>query len=205
MKFVASALLASLFVHTFGATVAASSVFCITANGLRKGATASRYANIEGAKNGKYACISSLEFSAATLKDAPISHATLSVAQSNARFSKDGSVTILLCKTYRSGLDWSSLKFDAQLGSAGLNRIFGPTMVVATYKFVNAGADKHEIDKIDFAINPAALKILSHWVKSKGQLRLIMLPADLNVAATLSGIGNSDHGKTVQPPLLILN
>lgn len=108
-------------------TVPAVQTAYIRSDGPVKGSNAERYLDVEGKSTGKYACYGVVRFDGKSLKSsldarygagkARITGLTLELTQSNARFTKNGSVVIYLSQAVSVDVSMLKYPYDPKAGS----------------------------------------------------------------------------------------
>jgi hypothetical protein len=168
-------------------------------NGPRGGPTGQRYFNVEGKNNGEksaYASFGVLDFH--LLKPATpaakVNKLTLTLTQSVARFSKDGPVKVFASADTDASLEpgKSPLKFDpaAPGGVGGQLKTLHP-LGGATFKIGKSG----QADALVLDLPAESEAYLRGQVNAGGPIRLVLVPADDDVAATYAGPGAQDEGQ----------
>ena len=161
----------------------------IQADGPRKGPTGGVYLNAEGAGKGKYASFGVIDFGPVAYKKEKKVKITL--AQSNANFTADGSFKVCLAAQSTPVLN---LRFDAKvMGTFGAEKMRLTPLGSADFK-KGAGA---KADTFVFPISAEAAKIL----KGAKNVRIVLLPSSATVAATYAG---AEHKSLKHPQLELL-
>ena len=150
-------------------------------NGPRSGSTATRFFNIEGKNNEKYASFGVLEFKPAKADAAKAAGLTLSLTQSIARFSKNGKFKVYLSADLKSAPE--TLKFQ---GENGVERQLAPLYPVGESAFEKGESGK--VDVIALKLDDKALSAFRSQTAEGGTVRLVLVPADNDVAATYFGV-----------------
>ncbi len=170
-----------------GEAVDASKCLTIQPNGPREGDAGTKYFNIEGKDNGKFASFGVLVFDMPKkLEGSKIKSVTLALVQSVPSFAKDGDVKIMLAPE----LDPSSeLKFDPSSDNGIGNQI---------KKLLDLGSGKFKKVK-NGEIQEFRLKLddtSRERIAKEGRLCVVIVPGDSNVAATFMGKSENDKSST---------
>src|SRR5690348_10418770 len=107
-------LIASLAIAAAPAGLEATHSVTVQPAGPRAGETGTRFFNIEGKNNEKYAAFGVLDFNLAKAEPDKATGLALSLTQSLARFSKNGKLRVYLSADVKSAPD--GLKFQADNG-----------------------------------------------------------------------------------------
>jgi hypothetical protein len=168
-----------------GSDVVASKTYTVQPGGPRGGEAGAEYLNIEGKANGKYASFGVLAFPApkpgpATVR---VKGLTLTLVQSIPRFAKDGKVRFYLTA---AADDPSGLKFDEKSadGLGGQLKDRHP-LGAGAFKKVETG----HVDTFTLTLDDATRGLLQTRLKDGGEIRLLIVPDDEQVAATYFGAG----------------
>ena len=170
-----------------GDVVAASKCLTIQPNGPRQGDAGTKYFNIQGKDNGKFASFGVLVFEMPKkLEGSKIKSVTLTLVQSVPSFAKDGDVKIMLAPE----LDPSSeLKFDPSSDNGVGNQIKKLLdLGSGTFKKVKNGETQEFRLKLD--------ETGRERIAKEGRLCVVIVPGDSNVAATFMGKSESDKSST---------
>ena len=165
----------------------------ITKTGPRAGDNGSRYFNIQGknsGEDGKFACFGVLDFEVAkpeaSAKPVTIKAAKLTLTQSVARFSKEGKIKFFVTDDLKT--DTATLKFDPA-GAESLGSQLQPRRPLGGASF-KADATGH-VDTFTLELDDATKAALKHLKEVGGKLRIVVVPADADVAATYFGAGQT--------------
>jgi hypothetical protein len=173
-----------------GEDVAASKCLTIQPNGPRQGDAGTKYFNIQGKDNGRFASFGVLVFDMPkNLDGAKIKSVTLTLVQSVPSFAKDGDIKITLAPEMDPA---SELKFDPTFDNGVGNQI--KTLLdlgSGTFKKVKNGEIQEFRLKLDDTTRERVTK--------EGRLCLVIVPGDSNVAATF--MGKSENDKSSAPKL----
>ncbi|MFO0954036.1 MAG: hypothetical protein U0835_23355 [Isosphaeraceae bacterium] len=159
--------------------------------GPRGGASASAYFNIEGKNNGddgSYASFGVVEFRAEKPAKpvAKVKGLKLLLTQSIARFSKDGPIKVALLTDAKAPdlSEGSPLKFDAAK-PGGVGEQLGSTVPLGGIEFSKAETGK--VDAVVLILNDASEAHICAQINAGGAIRLVVTPANDEVAATYFG------------------
>jgi hypothetical protein len=170
-----------------GEDVAASKCLTIQPGGPREGEGGTKYFNIEGKDNGKFACFGVLVFEMPKKIDgSKIKSATLTLVQSVPAFAKDGDIKILLAPELDPA---SELKFDPSTDN-GIGKQIKTLLDLGsgTFKKVKNGETQSFTLKLDDTSRERIAK--------EGRLCLVIVPGDSIVAATFMGTSENDKSST---------
>jgi hypothetical protein len=172
-----------------GIEVTASKSLTIQPGGPRSGENGSRYFNIEGKENEKYASFGVLIFEIPKeVQDKQVKGVTLTLVQSVARFSKDGAIRFFLAPDLN---DVGDLKFATNTSDGLGNRIMAfQAMGSGNFKKVETG----KTDSFSLTVDDIA----RGRIAKGGNLCLVIVPADGAVAATYFGANESVKDKSPQ-------
>ncbi len=170
-----------------GEEVTASKSLTVQPNGPREGDAGSKYFNIEGKDNGKYACFGVLVFEMPKKIDASkIKKVTLTLVQSVPAFAKDGEFKFFVAPELDPAAE---LKFDANSDNGVGNQIKPlHELGSGTFKKVKTGETQTFTLKLDDSSREQFAK--------GGRLCLVVVPAESQVAATYYGAGDSAEGRS---------
>ena len=165
-----------------GAESAVSECVTVQTTGPRGGEAGSRFLNVEGNNNGKYAAFGLLVFPSPSVTPQAVGKATLTLHQSIARFSKDGRVKLYLLKSAPK-----DLRFEVSVAE-GLGGQLPDRAPAGTADF--AKGDTGKIDRLTLALDAAGLELLKAQIAGgEKMVRILITPADDDVAATYFGAG----------------
>ncbi len=170
-----------------GEDVAASKCLTIQPGGAREGEGGTKYFNIEGKDNGKFASFGVLVFEMPKKIDgAKIKSATLVLVQSVPAFAKDGDVKIMLAPELDPA---SELKFDPS-SESGIGKQIKTLLDLGsgTFKKMKNG----EIQEFRLKLDDTSRERIA----KEGRLCLVIVPADSTVAATFMGTSENDKSST---------
>ena len=163
--------------------VKASQSLTIQPSGPRSGESGSKYLNVEGKENDKYASFGVLVFDVPKeVQGRKLKGMTLVLAQSVPRFAKDGGIKFFLAPDLDPKAD---LKFDpnAPDGVGGQIKSLH-SLGSGNFKKVENG----KTDSFSLALDDVAREQLAKG----GKLCLVIVPADASVAATYFGTDEKD-------------
>jgi hypothetical protein len=161
-----------------GTEVVASKSLTIQPTGPRSGEAGSKYFNIEGKDNKKYASFGVLVFEMPKeVEGKQITNLKLSMVQSLPTFAKDGGIKFFLAPDLS---DEGELKFDPN-DSGGVGSQIRPLLPLGSGEF-----KKIETGKVD-VINLTVDDTVRERIAKGGKVSLVIVPADEAVAATYFG------------------
>jgi hypothetical protein len=173
-----------------GVEVVASKSLTVQAAGPRTGDAGTKYFNIEGKDNEKYASFGVLIFDIPNeTKAASVKGMTLTLFQSVPQFAKDGTIKILLAPELDAAKE---LKFDANAVD-GVGDQIKPLCSLASAAF-----KKVENGKLE-AYSLALDDVVRERIAKGGKLCVVIVPADATVAATY--FGANENAKETSPKL----
>jgi hypothetical protein len=157
--------------------------------GPRGGEAGSKYFNVEGKKNGKYASYGLLTFPApeAGTKAGKIEGLTLTLVQSIPSFARDGKVRFFLVDAAR--LDPEVQKFD-EVSLSGLGDKVGGRHAVGAGEFKKM--ETGHADTFTLSLDESARKLVERRLGTTGEIHLLITPDDEDVAATYFGAGEAE-------------
>ena len=170
-----------------GEDVVASKCLTIQPNGPRQGDAGTKYFNIQGKDNGRFASFGVLVFEMPkNLDGAKIKNVTLTLVQSVPSFAKDGDVKIMLAPEMDPS---SELKFDPSSDNGVGDQIKKLLdLGSGTFKKVKNG----EIQEFRLKLDDTSRERIA----KEGRLCVVIVPGDSNVAATFMGMSESDKSST---------
>lgn len=186
---VVSICLASFLVNTThaGEEVVASKSLTVQPTGPRPGEAGSKYFNIQGKDNEKYASFGVLVFDLPKeVKDKSIKKLTLTFAQSIPKFAKDGAIRFFLASDLDATKD---LKFDSNAPN-GVGSQIKSLLPLGSGDFKKIETGKTE--SFSLAVDDAA----RGQIAKGGRVCLVIVPADSTVAATYFGASETDREKS---------
>jgi hypothetical protein len=176
-----------------GATVASNNA-TVQPGGPRSGANGKDFFNIEGSSNDPFDSFGVVDFqfpTGSTFNDGDL--LSLTLAQANASFTTDGSLTFYLTTDTTADIepDTSTLLYDSTDLPSGLGDQLSTRYLLGTGAFTRG--DDGQLDTFTFAPTDAALiSYLMTQISTGGTIRLIIAPDDPTVAATYAGFSNAD-------------
>jgi hypothetical protein len=170
-----------------GEEVIASKSLTVQPSGPRSGDAGSKYFNIEGKDNEKYASFGVLVFDIPKqIQDKKNKNLTLTFVQSIPRFAKDGAIRFFLAADLDATKD---LKFDVNAPDGVGDQIKSlRPLGSGNFKKLETGKTESFSLTIDDAVQ--------RQIAKGGQLCLVIVPADLMVAATYFGASETDKEKS---------
>ncbi len=170
-----------------GVEVVASKSLTVQPSGPRSGDAGSKYFNIEGKDNEKYASYGVLVFDIPKeVQDKKVKNLTLILVQSIPKFAKDGAIRFFLAPDLDPNAD---LKFDPNAPD-GVGSQIKPLHALGSGNFKKVETGKME----SF---PLTMDDTVHERISKGpKLCLVIVAADAAVAATYFGASETDKEKS---------
>jgi len=175
-----------------GVELVASKSLTVQPNGPRSGDAGSKYFNIEGKDNEKYASFGVLVFEIPKdVKGSQVKGMTLTLIQSIAQFAKDGAIKVFLAPELDAAED---LKFDPNAPDGVGSRIKSMHALASnTFKKVETGKTESFALTVD--------DIVRERIAKGAKLCVVIVPADSTVAATY--FGASENAKDKSPKLTL--
>jgi len=170
-----------------GVEVAASRSLTIQPGGPRSGDAGSKYLNIEGKDNDKYASFGLVVFDIPKeVKGSQVKGLTLTLIQSIPQFAKDGTIKFFLAPDVDAAED---LKFDPN-SPDGVGTRIKPLHALgsAAFKKVETGKTESIALTVDDSVRERIAK--------GGKLYVVIVPADATVAATYFGANENARDKS---------
>jgi hypothetical protein len=175
-----------------GTEVIASKSLTIQATGPRSGDAGSKYFNVEGKDNEKYASFGVLVFDIPKeVQGKQITNLRLSLVQSIPRFANDGEIKFFLAPDLNDG---GELKFDPS-ASGGVGSQIRTLHLLGSAQF-----KKIETGKVD-VFNLTVDDPVRERISKGGKSCLVIVPADESVAATY--FGATEGAKDKSPKLML--
>ncbi len=175
-----------------GVELTAAESRTIQPTGPRSGDAGSKYFNIEGKANDKYASFGVLVFEIPKdVQDKKVKGATLTLVQSVPQFAKDGAIRFFLAPELDPA---SALKFDPSAEN-GVGSQIKKLVAVGSGTFKKTETGKTE--SFSLTLDDAARERIAKG----GKLCLVIVPADETVAATYFGANEAAKDKS---PRLVL-
>jgi hypothetical protein len=172
--------------------VVASKSLTVQPSGPRPGDVGSKYFNIEGKDNEKYASFGVLVFDIPKeIRDKKVKSVTLTLVQSIPKFAKDGAIRFFLVGDLNATKD---LKFDSN-ASDGVGSQIKPLHALGSGTFKKIETGKSE--SFSLTLDDTA----RGQIAKGGKLCLVIVPADAAVAATYFGASETD--KEISPRLTL--
>lgn len=173
-----------------GVTVTAIRSLTVQPSGPRQGEAGSRYVNVEGSKNDKYASFGVLVFELPKGGDqaGDARAVSLRLFRSVARFSKDGGAKFFLAEPADGGGDRSpSLKFEAGSPGGFAKGAFKALHPLGSGVFKKVGT--RYAGAFELRPDEAGRHPLLDRLKAGGTILVVVVPEDEEVAATYFGVG----------------
>ena len=186
---VVSFYLASFLINPIhaGEEVVASKSLTVQPNGPRSGDAGSKYFNIQGKDNEKYASFGVLVFDLPKdIQDKKIKNLKLTFVQSIPKFAKDGAIRFFVAPDLDATKD---LKFDPKTPD-GVGSQIKSLLPIGSGDFKKIETGKTE--SFSLAVDDAA----RGQIAKGGKLCLVIVPADGAVAATYFGANETDKEKS---------
>jgi hypothetical protein len=158
--------------------------------GPRPGEAGSRYVNVEGAKNERYASYGVLVFELPKggYQSGEVEHLSLRLVQSVARFSLDGKVKFFLAEPAdRAGDPLAGLKFEAGSPGGVAKDAFKALHPLGPATFTKA--ETGHVDTFHLKPDEGGRRYLRDRTKAGGTILIVAVPEDEEVAATYFGAG----------------
>jgi hypothetical protein len=170
-----------------GEDVIASKSLTVQPTGPRSGDGGSKYFNIQGKDNVKYASFGVLVFDIPEdIQDKKLKNLTLTLVQSVPNFAKDGAIRFFLAPDLDTTKD---LKFDATAPDGVGNKIKSlHPLGQGDFKKIETGKTESFSLTVDDSTRGQVAK--------GGKLCLVIVPADSVVAATYFGASETDKEKS---------
>jgi len=151
--------------------------------------------NAEGSSNNSFASFAPVDFSVpsgAHILSTGVT-LTLKLTEDNAAFTTPGMLDILLATDTTTNIGLGSpLAFQTSSLPHGVGTQLNNPAVLGSFSFPTSGnVNSGQVDTITLTPTGAQLTYLVNQVNTNGDIRLVLAPADANVAATYGGIGNS--------------
>ena len=170
-----------------GVEVVASKSLTVQPSGPRSGDAGSKYFNIEGKDNEKYASFGVLVFEIPKeIQDKKVKSVTLTLVQSIPKFAKDGAIRFFLAPDLDAAGD---LKFDPNAPDGVGSQIKSlHALGSGNFKKIETGKTESFSLTVDDAVRERIAK--------GGKLCLVIVPADSAVAATYFGANEDAKDKS---------
>ncbi len=170
-----------------GVEVRATRSLTIQPGGPRSGDAGSKYLNVEGKDNEKYASFGVLVFEIPKeVKGSQVKGMTLTMIQSVPQFAKDGAIKFFLAPELDAASD---LKFDPSAPDGVGSRI-KPLHALGSANFKKIETGKMESYPLTVD------DIVRERISKGGKLSVVIVPADSAVAATYFGASDNDREKS---------
>jgi hypothetical protein len=156
--------------------------------GLQQGEVGSRYFNVEGSRNDRYASFGVLVFELPKGggQAGDVKTMSLRLVQSIPRFAKDGKVRCFLAEPHDRGADPpSGLRSDATSPNGVGKDAFAALHPLGSGIFTKV--ETGHADAFDFESNEAEQRYLRDRLKAGGAILIVAVPDNKEVAATYFG------------------
>jgi hypothetical protein len=171
--------------------------------GPRSGVNGKIFFNMEGSANGTFASFGVADFrlTPPVFPTVTVNSLTLEFTQQNAAFTHNGGLNFYLTEDTTTNIQpgTSPLAFNSGALPDGLGSQLLPRFLLGSGTFTETM--NGDLNSFTFAVPDAAQPYLTNQINSGGLLRLIVAPAEANVAATFAGSSNTDSAG----PVLALN
>jgi hypothetical protein len=165
-----------------GVEIVASKSLTVQPDGPRSGDPGTKYFNIQGKDNQKYASFGVLVFEIPKeIRDKKVKDVTLTMVQSIPKFAKDGAICFFLATDLDAP---ENLKFDPNAPD-GVGSQIKPLHALGSGKFKKIETGKTETLSINVD------DTVRERMEKGGKFFLIVVPADSTVAATYFGAGEA--------------
>jgi hypothetical protein len=188
--------------------VEASDVATVQPAGPRPGTFGKIFFNIEGQNNGvngAFASFGVADFQFPSLGPVALTGPTitLTLTQSNAAFTHDGGLDFFLATDVTTNIQPGTSPLSFIRGAPGtpdgIDAQLGTLFPLGSGTFTQTASG--DIDTFTLTLSAAAQAFLAGQLNGDGRVRLVIGPADGDVAATAAGLGNSDG----PAPTLLIN
>ena len=178
--------------HSAALEIAASKSLTVQSGGPRSGDAGSKYLNIEGKENDKYACFGVLVFEIPKeVQQKRIKGMTLTLVQSLPKFARDGAIRFFLAPDLDVAGD---LKFDLSVPD-GIGDHIKPLLPLGSGNFKKIETGKTE------SFSLTGDDFVRERISKGGKICLVIVPAEGAVAATYFGVG--ENAKENGPKLVL--
>jgi hypothetical protein len=180
----------------------ANKSYTVQPAGPRSGEAGSRYFNIEGKKNERYASFGVVVFELpkGDGQQGDVENLSIRLVQSIPKFAKDGKLRFLLAEPQDRGTDsLAELKFDPGSSNGVRKDAFKAIhrLGSGTFTTVKTG----QVDSFKLTPDEAGRGYLKDRLKAGGPILIVVVPDDEDVAATYFGAGSQPE--TNRPQLVI--
>ncbi len=172
-------------------TVSAFDNSTIYSNGPRAGTTGQKYFDIESAPNGTYASFGVVDFRA-TATAGVVSRLSLALTESNAGFTRPGSLSFYVSTNTTTNIDAGTSPLTYRTSSSDTTGIGGQLSTL--YQLgtgIFPGTATGSVDLYQFAVTGALQSYLTSQVNAGGTIRVVVGAADAVVDATYAGFTNT--------------
>lgn len=169
----------------------------IQPGGPRSGINGKRFFNIEGSDNGSFASFGVIDFRAPVESTSLVTSLTLTLFQSNAGFTRNGSLNFFLTQDTTTNIQpgTSPLRFMAGSANDGIGAQLAPLTLLGpgTFTQVSNGT----ADTFTFAVPTSVQPFLGQQVSTGGLIRIVIAATTTGTAATFGGGDNFNGAPTL--------
>ena len=172
--------------------------------GPRAGNNGKNFFDIEGSNNGNFAAFGVADFASTHFRNADhqpigqisqINSISLSLTQDDAAFTNDGKINIYLTRQVITSIDPDPTDIETTFdmndaNGEGLNGQFAPLVLIGTGTFTQAS--NGQVDTFALSLDADTQAYLISVINGLGNFRIIVTPADPNVAATYAGFSDQN-------------
>lgn len=172
-------------------TVSAFDNSTVQPGGPRTGANGQRFLNIESMPNGTFASFGVVDFRA-TATAGVVSRLSLALTESNAGFTRPGSLSFYVSTNTTTNIDAGTSPLTYQTSSSDSTGIGGQLSTL--YQLgtgIFPGTATGSVDLYQFAVTGVLQSYLTSQVNAGGAIRVVIGAADSVVAATFAGFTNT--------------
>ena len=180
-----------LFINTAQAQISLAAFDNATVQpaGPRPGDNGKRFFNMEGNGNGDFASFAVADFTPHMpgQEGMPV-RLTVTLVQANAAFTSNGDLHFWLTTDTTTDIqpsDNPAVRFITPDDPDGLDDQLVPRLFLGSGTFVEV--DDGQMDDYSFDLSPDASQYLRDQISNCGNIRIVISPADSNVAATYAG------------------
>jgi hypothetical protein len=160
--------------------------------GPRTGTSGTNFFNIEGSSNGSFSSFGVIDFTLAPSPSDSVSGLTLGLTESNAAFTKAGSLTFYVVSDSTTSIVAGSSPLSFTGSTTGLGSQLGTQYLLGTGSFNSNGTTPTgALDNYTFTLSGGAQTFVNAVSQAGGKLRFVIAPNDATVAATFAGATNS--------------
>jgi hypothetical protein len=160
--------------------------------GPRTGTSGTNFFNIEGSSNSSFSSFGVVDFTLVASPSDSISGLTLGLTESNAAFTKAGSLAFYVVSDSTTSIVAGSSPLTFTGSTTGLGSQLGTQYLLGTGSFTSNGASPTgALDSFTFTLSGTAQTFVNGVSQAGGKLRFVIAPNDTTVAATFAGATNS--------------